>query len=259
MYGKAYASMYTGSMIGAGSPTFAVWGYVIANMKPDKEHGMVVELNPVLLAFILGDAQEVVGQAIEKLMAPDPRSKSKEQEGRRLIQVGQFDYWVVNGLEYQRLRNEDERREYNRTRQSTWREKEQKKAVGALDPGKYHKDSREVLAFLNEKTGKAFREVDANLGLISSRLNEAGIDVEGVKKMIVRQCARWPADDRMREYLRPETLFGKSKFDGYYAAKDQPVNQDNGRRVEGPEPREKLEGIQPRALSDNPRFFPQQK
>lgn len=33
----------------------------------------------------------------------------------------------------------------------------------------------------------------------------------------------------MSEYLRPQTLFNKTKFDGYYAAKDQPI-YDNDKR-----------------------------
>ena len=48
------------------------------------------------------------------------------------------------------------------------------------------------------------------------------MDIEGVKKMIVRQCKRWKGTE-MAEYLRPETLFNKTKFDGYYAARDLPV------------------------------------
>ncbi len=35
----------------------------------------------------------------------------------------------------------------------------------------------------------------------------------------------------MQEYLRPETLFGKEKFNGYYAAKDLPVNHEEKKHV----------------------------
>ncbi len=59
-FGKHHASMYTGSLVGKGAEVFAVMGYVIANMKPRRagENGewrMVVEMNPKLLAFILGE------------------------------------------------------------------------------------------------------------------------------------------------------------------------------------------------------------
>jgi hypothetical protein len=40
----------------------------------------------------------------------------------------------------------------------------------------------------------------------------------------------------MAEYLRPETLFGKQKFEGYYAGRDQPVIQynANGKKIVKP-------------------------
>ena len=86
----------------------------------------------------------------------------------------------------------------------------------------YHTNARSALHLLNEKTGKHFRETDANLGIISARLRESGVDLDGVKQMIARQCDRWKGTTQ-EEYLRPETLFGKTKFDSYYAAKDLPV------------------------------------
>lgn len=116
MYGKIFESLYTGSMVGAGSPVFAVWGYVIANMKPDSEVGSQVELNPRLLAYILGDTEEVVQGAIDKLCAPDPESRTKEAEGRRLIRLGQYAYQVVNGPKYHAIKHAEQQRESARER-----------------------------------------------------------------------------------------------------------------------------------------------
>lgn len=86
----------------------------------------------------------------------------------------------------------------------------------------YHKDSALVLESLNKLSGKKFRNTETNLGFISQRLSEPEVTTEGVIKMVERQCKRWAGTERS-EYLRPETLFGKTKFDGYYAAKDQPI------------------------------------
>lgn len=114
MYGKHFASMYEGSMVGAGSHVFAVMGYIIAKQVPDKTVGSQVRLNPALLSAILGDSPERVQQAIDYLCAPDPKSNTPDKEGRRLVQVGQFDYQVVNGALYQAIRNEEDRRTQNR-------------------------------------------------------------------------------------------------------------------------------------------------
>jgi len=121
MYGKLYSSMYSGSMVGKGSMAFAVMGYVIANMRPDKEVGCQVELNPIVLATILGEPEARVQQAIEFLCAPDVSSRSEEQEGRRLVKLGPYDYLVVNGMKYRQMRDEEERREKNRTQMATYR------------------------------------------------------------------------------------------------------------------------------------------
>lgn len=114
MFGRVYESLYKGSMIGSGPVMFAVWPYVITMMRADKEVGAQVELNPQLLAFILGTKQEEVEKAIQKLCSPDPRSTSKREEGRRLVRLGEFSYRVVNGAEYIRIRNAEELRDYYR-------------------------------------------------------------------------------------------------------------------------------------------------
>jgi len=114
MYGKHFASMYEGSMVGSGSHVFAVMGYVIAKQVPDREVGSQVTLNPVLLSAILGESQERVEEAITFLCAPDKRSQTPDQDGRRLVKIGQFDYQVVNGAKYRAIRDEEERRAQNR-------------------------------------------------------------------------------------------------------------------------------------------------
>lgn len=90
----------------------------------------------------------------------------------------------------------------------------------------YHRDSRTALHYLNEKTGARFREVDSNLSLISERLRESEVTIEGVMKMVDRQVQLWKGT-KMEQYLRPETLFGKKKFDGYYALRDNAVTPDS--------------------------------
>jgi uncharacterized phage protein (TIGR02220 family) len=87
---------------------------------------------------------------------------------------------------------------------------------------KRHQAARPILHYLIEKSGTRFRETETNLGFIGERLAEGGVDADGVRKMIDRQVAKWKGTD-MADYLRPETLFNKTKFDGYYAARDMPI------------------------------------
>ena len=61
MFGKHFASMYSGSMFGKPAIVFAVWGYVIANMRPSRKDGQCyVELNPALLAATFATTTEDV-------------------------------------------------------------------------------------------------------------------------------------------------------------------------------------------------------
>ena len=116
MYGKAFESMYTGSMVGAGLNVFAVWNYAITKAKCG-----IVELNPKLMVAILGGTIKEVESAMAFLTKPDPESRSKEEEGRRLVREGQFQYRVVNWAAYQGIKNADDLREYNRIKQADYR------------------------------------------------------------------------------------------------------------------------------------------
>ena len=74
--------------------------------------------------------------------------------------------------------------------------------------------AREVLAFLNEKTGKAFHPTSTNLDLIIARLREGYTDVQ-CRQVIARKVREWLPDEKMAGYLRPATLFNREKFNQY--------------------------------------------
>ena len=86
-----------------------------------------------------------------------------------------------------------------------------------------YENARPVLFYLNEKAGRQFRETDANLKLIGCRMEEVQNDFPGVCRMIDRMVAKWKGDPKMEEFLRPETLFGKTKFGSYYDNRELPV------------------------------------
>ena len=73
---------------------------------------------------------------------------------------------------------------------------------------------REIIDYLNEKTGKKFSARSrVNQGHMSARLKE-GFTVEDFKRVIDIKCFQWKDDAKMAKFLRPETLFG-TKFDRY--------------------------------------------
>lgn len=110
MYAKVFKSMYDGSMYGAGTTIFAVWGWVLINA--DKEG--FVEINPKRLADILGTESAQVSTAIDYLMAEDPHSRTKTLNGRRIEKIGEFKYHIVNYVKYREIRSAEQRREQNK-------------------------------------------------------------------------------------------------------------------------------------------------
>lgn len=72
----------------------------------------------------------------------------------------------------------------------------------------------EVLSFLNEKTGRNYKPVKANIGLIAARLKEGATVVE-CRQVIAKKCREWRDDPKQEIYLRPKTLFNATNFANY--------------------------------------------
>lgn len=76
----------------------------------------------------------------------------------------------------------------------------------------------EIVQYLNQKTGKNFKHTSkVTQRHIRARLAE-GFTVSDFKQVIDKKCSDWLRDQKMKEYLRPETLFG-TKFESYLNSK----------------------------------------
>lgn len=72
-----------------------------------------------------------------------------------------------------------------------------------------------VIEHLNRKTGSRYRpDSKESLSKIGARLDD-GFTYEDCIKVIDNMVAAWKGDAKMEPYLRPETLFRVSKFEGY--------------------------------------------
>lgn len=139
VYGKIFASTFTGSMVGSGADVFAVWSYIIANTGPDS----VVELNPVLIAAQIGISKEAVSVVLDFLGSPDPNSRTKTEDGKRIEKIGEFSYHVVNHAHYRGLRNNEDRREQNRAAQRRFQDRKSRiiQDISRDKPNKAHAES----------------------------------------------------------------------------------------------------------------------
>lgn len=73
--------------------------------------------------------------------------------------------------------------------------------------------AHDVLSFLNQKAGRSYRAAGANLDLIRARLGD-GIEPWQLKAIVSRKVREWTGTE-MAKYLRPATLFNKTKCEQY--------------------------------------------
>lgn len=82
---------------------------------------------------------------------------------------------------------------------------------------------KDVIDYLNEKTGKTFKAVETNNKLIRARYNE-GYTLEDFKAVIDYKTSKWKGTE-WEKYLRPSTLFSAKNFENY-------VNEIPNRSIE---------------------------
>lgn len=93
----------------------------------------------------------------------------------------------------------------------------------------------EIIDYLNAATSSKFsKNTDATRKAIRARL-KAGATVDDFQKVIDFKTEKWGNDERMREYLRPQTLFAPSHFESYLneANRPKPPNDADTRNTGG--------------------------
>ena len=182
-----------------------------------------IPYTPKMLADELGFEENTVQLALKAL----------EQFNMVVTDHGFFS--IAGWDEYQNIEGMEKIREQNRLRKAAQRERQ--KALPAsrdshvtvtqshatdIEEDKEKEKEKElyssIVAYLNEKAGTQYRHSSqATQKLIRGRLKD-GFTLDDFKTVIDKKCAEWLNTD-MQKYLRPETLFGNTKFEGYLNAK----------------------------------------
>ncbi len=88
-----------------------------------------------------------------------------------------------------------------------------------------------VIGELNTLTGRSFRsDAKHTVSHINARLQE-GYTEEDLRLVVQNRVAKWQHDPEQSEYLRPETLFRPSKFEGYLQAAKTPKPKSDFERT----------------------------
>ncbi len=89
---------------------------------------------------------------------------------------------------------------------------------------------KEIVDYFNEKAGTRYKHSSKSTQTaINARLND-GFSVDDFKAVIDVKVKKWLNDPKMRDYLRPETLFAASHFESYLneAIAEKPQKQHSG-------------------------------
>lgn len=236
LYGKVFEDIFCSTLMEHGGDTAYVF---IAMIVLSDERGFVKH-TAGSLARLICKPLEVVAEAVRNLELADPSSNIKAHDGRRIVPLREImddenrGWLVVNKSTYRERGSRDDKLRADRDRiakkrkaingvansriqshsvadvahTDTYTDTKNKNTVGQRP------DVMRVLQFLNEKTGRGYKPVKANLELIAARLKE-GASVDDCRAVIAKKCREWLGDEKMAMYLRPATLFNRTKFAQY--------------------------------------------
>lgn len=238
MYGKIFAKIYEGTLYGKWE-ALVTFQQLIVLCDADG----IVDMTPHAIAARTSIPLKIIQKGIDILQNPDPFSRTPGQEGRRIELIDAHRPWgwhIVNHAKYQHMQDSDTIRHQTRERVRKHRETKQlaislvtvtdgngqkrhtdtntdtdtkdKNTVG-LKPNVSHQ-AVEILNFLNEKTQRRYQPVKANLEMIMARLKD-GATVEEMRMVVAKKCREWSGDEKMAIYLRPATLFNRTKYAQY--------------------------------------------
>ena len=121
MYGKIFDSIFDSSIMEEDIEIRYVWMCMLA--AADRE-GFVDATIPSL-ARKFNIPEEVMGKAIEAFLAPDPTSRTPDNEGRRIEPIrDSFGWRIINYEKYREMKRNDDRREYMRKYMQDYRSKQ---------------------------------------------------------------------------------------------------------------------------------------
>jgi len=241
VYGKIFASMYEGTLYGQWEALVTFQQMIVLS-----DADGIVDMTPYAIAARTSIPVEIISKGIKVLLEPDIYSRTPDQDGRRIELIDAHRPWgyhIVNHAKYAAMKDADTIRAQTRERvrkhrasrddsvtvthgnaskRHTDTDTDTKKGIVGLTPsttplaGKaaFKSKAVEVLDFLNEKTGRSYEAVPANLDLIVARLKD-GATTEDLRAVVAKKCREWRGDEKMDSYLRPKTLFNRTNYAQY--------------------------------------------
>lgn len=117
-YTKIFANILDSTVWGLSKEARLLW----ITMLVKKDKNQIVRCSVPGLAHAARLSVNEVQTSLEELLAPDPFSQSKEQEGKRIVAVD-GGWFIINGAKYRDMLSKAERREYQARWQADYRKR----------------------------------------------------------------------------------------------------------------------------------------
>lgn len=124
----------------------------------------VVDMTPEAIARRINLPIGKVGPLLSDLMKPDAKSRSPEQDGRRIVPLDSRRDWgwiVVNYEQYRSIRDEEARRAYNRDAKRKERGKQKARRTQAQARAQYESRERRFVDAVNNGDEISADEISA--------------------------------------------------------------------------------------------------
>lgn len=242
---KLDSNIIQSSIMSEPAVVFKVWIALLASTGPDG----IARVSSTFLSSACYLGLDAVDRALGILEAPDARSRSLSEEGRRVRRVD-GGYFIVNYEKYRGFTpQEGDPNSSGALRTRRWRERKIQSVTGSpvvtdgdvtgvtsASASSSASVIKEILEYLNAKAGKNFNPSSSDtIKHISARIAE-GRTLDDFKKVIDIKVAKWkgrtwPDTRPGREgeivngddLLRPSTLFRAGNFENYVNERAAPA------------------------------------
>lgn len=192
---------------------FKMWFYIVGNVKYNDNSQFERGQGFFKYAWIMEACNAKYGEVDHFLRWAKSARQIATQKARRGVVITVLNYRLYQDIEMYRGETESETSGDLKARQ---------KRVSILKKDKKDKKEdihstlrTEIISYLNEKAGKNFSpSTDKTIEIINGRINE-GRTLDDFRHVIDVKVFQWSGDANMDKYLRPSTLFNKTKFEEY--------------------------------------------
>lgn len=127
---KVFKTIFDGSLYGQFEPTVVFLAMLVI-----AEREGIVDMTPQAIAARCGYPLDIVLRGIAELEKPDPKSRTPDDEGRRITRLEDTRDWgwrITNYEKYDKIRTAEERREYFRQKKAEYRARDKVSTMSTM-------------------------------------------------------------------------------------------------------------------------------